>query len=176
MPILREDIMRVANWVMAPVFAILIAVLVPAWADEEEKVPLDKLPKAVTEAVKKRFPDATLVSAEKEIEDNKTVYEVAIKNKEQKIEVTATEDGTIVEVEKEIDAKDLPKAVTETLEKKYPKATIKKAEEIVKVKDGKDQPAYYEMLVITADKKKLEVSISAEGKVMEEEDKSKEKQ
>ncbi len=168
--------MRIAKWAIATAFAVLVAVQIPAWADEEEKVPLDKLPKTVTEAVKKRFPDATLVSAEKETENNKTVYEVAIKNKEQKIEVTATEDGTIIEIEKEIDAKDLPKAVSETLEKKYPKATYKTVEEIVKVKDGKDAPAYYGVLLVTADKKKLEVSISAEGKVMEEEDKSKEKQ
>jgi len=168
--------MRIAKWVLSlAVSGFLMAVLAPAWADDEEKVPLDKLPKAVTEAVKKRFPDAELVSAEKEKADDKTVYEVAIKNKDQKIEVTATEDGKIIEIEKEIEAKSLPKAVNETLEKKYPKATYKKIEEITKVKDGKDEPVYYEVLLETADKKKLEVSISAEGKVTEEEDKSKEK-
>ena len=157
------------------VAAFLGAVLVLATRADEEKVPLDKLPKAVADAVKKRFPDAELVSAEKEKEDDKTVFEVAIKNKDQKIEVTVTEDGKVIEIEKEIDAKNLPKAVAETLEKKYPKATYKVVEEVIKVKDGKDEPAYYEVLLVTADKKKLEVSINAEGKVTEEEDKTKEK-
>src|SRR5262245_46733015 len=65
----------------------------------EEKVPLDKLPKAVVDSVKKRFPDAKLVSAEKEKDDNgKTVYEVAIKDKDQSIEVTLTPEGVIVEI------------------------------------------------------------------------------
>ncbi len=41
--------------------------LTAAWADEgkEEKVPLDKLPKAVTDAVKAKFEGAELVSASK---------------------------------------------------------------------------------------------------------------
>src|SRR5205085_11412445 len=54
----------------------LVAISDRCRADEEEKVPLDKLPKAVTEAVKKKFPRAELVSAEKEKQDGKTVYEV----------------------------------------------------------------------------------------------------
>jgi hypothetical protein len=168
--------MRIAGCVLSvDVLAFLGAALIPLWADDEEKVPLDKLPKAVTEAVKKRFPDAELQSAEKEKEGDKTVFEVGIKNKGQKIDVTVTEDGKVVEIEKEIEAKSLPKAVSETLEKKYPKATYKTIEEVIKVKDGKDEPAYYEVLLVTSDNKKLEVSLSADGKVTEEEDKSKEK-
>jgi hypothetical protein len=142
---------------------------------DEEKVPLDKLPKAVTEAVKKRFPDAELKSAEKEKEDGKTVYEVAIENKGQKIEVTLTPEGAIIEIEKQISAKDLPKSAAEALEKKYPKATYKVIEEVIKVKDGKETLEYFEILLVTADKKKVEVSVTAEGKLTKEEDKSKEK-
>src|SRR5260221_1073112 len=82
---------------------------------DEEKVPLDKLPKAVVDAVKAKFPDAKLVSAEKELEDGKPVYEVAIKDKDQNIEVTVTPEGKIILIEKEIAAKDLPKAVAEAM-------------------------------------------------------------
>ncbi|VTR92942.1 unnamed protein product [Gemmata massiliana] len=39
----------------------------PVRADEE-KVPLEKVPKAVREAAKKRFPKAEVVDASKEIE------------------------------------------------------------------------------------------------------------
>ena len=53
------------------------------WADEE-KVPLDKLPKAVVEAVKEKFPKAELVSASKEDENGKTVFEVSIKRSEER--------------------------------------------------------------------------------------------
>jgi uncharacterized membrane protein YkoI len=156
----------------ALVFVLALTTVVRA---DEEKVPLDKLPKKVTDAVKARFPDAKLVSAEKEEEDGKTVYEVAIENKDQKVEVTVTPDGDIIEIEKRISAKDLPAKVTKTLEEKYPKATYKIIEEVIKVENKKDKPPYYEVLLITADKKKLEVVLDADGKITEEEDKSKEK-
>ena len=67
----------------------------PARADEgkEEKIALDKLPKEVVDAVKKKFEGCELVSAEKEKEDGKEVYEVAIKHKGHNIEVTLTPDA-----------------------------------------------------------------------------------
>ena len=142
---------------------------------DEEKVALDKVPKAVLDGVKARFPDATLVSAEKEKEGDKTTYEIAIKNKDQKIEVTLTPDGKIVEMENEIAAKDMPKVVMKALETKYPQATYKLVEEVIKVKDGEEKLEYYEVLLVTAEKKKLEVLVSPKGKITKVEDKSKEK-
>lgn len=154
--------------------AVSLLVVSASTRADEEKVPLDKLPEAVVKAVKARFPDAKLVSAEKEDEDGKTVYEVAITNKDQKIEVTLTPEGEIVEIEKEIAAKDLPEKVAKSLEAKYPKATYKTIEEVIKVKEKKEQSPYYEVLLVTADKKKLEVSVDGDGKIIKEEDKSKE--
>lgn len=143
---------------------------------DEEKVPLDKVPKAVLAAVKARFPSAKLVSADKETEKGKTTFEVTIKDKDQKIDVAVTPDGKISGIEKEIKAKDLPKVVAATLEKKYPKATHQIIEEVIKVTDGKEKLEYYEVLLVTADKKKLEVSVAPDGKIAKEEDKSKEKE
>jgi uncharacterized membrane protein YkoI len=144
----------------------------PARADEgkEEKIALDKLPKEVVDAVKKKFEGCELVSAEKEKEDGKEVYEVAIKHKGSKIEVTLTPEGKIVSVEKQIDAKDLPKEVKEALDDKYPKAQIKLAEE-----ETKDDKVTYEVLIVTADKKTVEVVLDPKGKVLKEE-KKKEKE
>jgi hypothetical protein len=157
------------------VAAVLAFVGVFAARADEEKVPLDKLPKAVVDAVKKRFPQAELTGAEKETEDGKTVYEVAIKNQGQNVEVTTTPEGTIVEIEKEIAAGAMPKAVSAALESKYPKATYRMIEEVFKVQDGKEKLEYYEVLLVTAARKKLEVSVTPEGKFTKEEDKSKEK-
>jgi uncharacterized membrane protein YkoI len=142
---------------------------------DEEKVPLDKVPKAVVEAVKTRFPDAKLESAEKETKDDKTVYEIAIKNKNQKIEVTLTADGKIVEIEKQIAASDLPKTVSETLAAKYPKADFKVIEEVIKVKDGKEKLEYYEVHLVTAQGAAVEVQVTANGKILAEEKQDKEK-
>jgi hypothetical protein len=162
---------------MRSIFGCLIAVLsvaLPLRADEEA-VPLDKLPRVVVDAVKKRFPEAELVRAEKETEDGKTLFEVVIKNKGQSIEVTTTPEGVITEIEKQIEAKDLPKVVSAALEAKYPRATYQMIEEVIQVKDGKETLEYYEVLLVTAEKKKLEVSVTPEGKFTKEEDKSKEK-
>ena len=139
---------------------------------DEEKVPLKDLPKAVADAVKKKFPKAKVVSASKEIEDEKTLYEVTLKDGEQNVQVTATPEGKIVEIEKEIAAKDLPKEVTEALDEKYPKATIKKVEEVIAT--GKDLA--YEVLLVTKDKKTVEVKFDAKGKVLKVENKDDEKE
>jgi hypothetical protein len=136
---------------------------------KEEKVALDKLPKAVTEAVKAKFEGAELVSASKEKEDGKEVFEVVIKHKGHNVEVTLTPEGKVVSVEKEIEAKDAPKVVTEALDAKYPKATVKKVEEVTE--DGK---VTYEFLIVTAEKKTVEVVIDPKGKVVKEEKKDKE--
>src|SRR5437870_6912972 len=77
----------------------------------EEKVPLDKVPKAVMEAVKARFKDVKVTGASKEKEEGKILYEITFKIDRRNVDVTLTPEGQIVLIEKEIAAKDLPKAV-----------------------------------------------------------------
>ena len=161
--------------VMAAVVAIGLVAFAGTGRADEVPVPLDKLPKAVLDAVKKRFPKAELVEAAKETEGDKVEYEVTIKDGKTKIDVMLTPEGKITLIEKEIAAKDLPQAVSDTLAEKYPKATFKVVEEMTKIKDGKEYIAYYEVLLVTADKKELEVEISPEGKIVKTEDKKEEK-
>ena len=161
---MRKSMLRVGG-------AVLVSLLVlTAGRADEKKIPLDKLPRAVADAVKAKYPGAELVGAEEETENGQTVYEVAIKDKGQKIEVTFKPDGTLVSVEKEIAVKDLPRAVADALDAKYPKATVKKAEE-----ETEGAKVTYEVLLVTADKKTLEVTFDATGKVLEEESKDKKK-
>jgi biopolymer transport protein ExbD len=148
----------------------LFALAVPVRADEE-KVPLDKVPKAVKDAATKRFPKAEVVGASKETADSKTVYEIELKLENETIDVTVTPEGTLTLIEKQIDAKNLPKAVADTLGTKYPKATYKIIEEVIKVADGKESLDFYEVLIVTADKKMVEVQIAADGKIKKVEEK-----
>jgi hypothetical protein len=161
--------MRKLVWGAATVL-MLLAISATVWADEE-KVPLDQLPKEVTKAVKKKFPKAELVAATKEDMDGKPVYEVNIKAEDTTIDVTVTPDGKIVLIEKTIAAKDLPKKIAEALEAKYPKAKYQTIEEIIK----DDKIEKYEILLVTADKKTLEVTFDPKGKFLDEEKKSEEK-
>ena len=129
-----------------------------------EKVPLDKVPKPVTEAVKKRFPKAEMKSASKDTADGKTTYEVTLKDDGKNIDVSLTADGAITGIERELAFKDLPKAVAETFEKKYPKATYTIIEEVTKVADGKEKIEYYEAVLVTAEKKTFEAEVFPDGK------------
>src|SRR5437588_132864 len=47
--------------------------------DKAEKVAPDKLPKAVADAIKARFPAGEITGAEKEKEDGKIVYDIELK-------------------------------------------------------------------------------------------------
>jgi hypothetical protein len=134
--------------------------------DGEEKVPIDNLPKAVTEALKAKYPKWELVEAVKVTEDSEVTYEVTIKNKKQELDVTLTPEGKIVQVEKEIEVKDVPKVVMNAVKKKYPKATIQGASEISK----DDKVAEYELDLVTKDKKNLYVTFDKEGKFIYEEE------
>jgi uncharacterized membrane protein YkoI len=142
----------------------LTALFVAARADEE-KVPLDKVPIAVIETVNARFPGAKLTQAERETEEGKTTYEIALTHKGHKVEVSLTEGGDVIEVEKEVAAKDLPRPVADALKAKYPKATVKKAEEVTK---GVKPPVYE--IHIADDGKAREVVLDASGKVLKVEE------
>jgi biopolymer transport protein ExbD len=148
----------------------LLVVLAPAGAQEggEKKVELDKVPKAVREAVKKRFPKAKVTAAAQEGEAGKKVYEVTLKQDGKNIDVTIKPDGTIELIEKEIAFSDLPKAVSASLEKKYPEATYKIIEEVIKVEGGKETLSYYEALLVTKGKKTLEVEVGLDGAIKKE--------
>ena len=156
--------------VMSMVMACAGLALAGARADEVS-VPIDQLPKAVAEAVKNRFPKATLVGAAKETEGGKTEYEVTLKDGDAKMDVMLTPEGKITLIEKMIAVQELPKPVTAAISAKYPKATTKSAEEVTKVEAGKESLDYYEVLVETAGKKTYELKVAADGTVKETEEK-----
>jgi len=133
---------------------------------EEVEISIDKLPKAVVDAVKAKFKEAKIESAiQEKTSDGKTMYEVSLKHGGHNIDVSLTAEGKITISERELDAKDLPQPVAKTLADKYAKATFKRVEELTE--DGKTT---YEILLDTADKKTLEVIVDAQGKIVSAED------
>jgi uncharacterized membrane protein YkoI len=103
-----------------------------ALGGDEEKIPLEKLPPAVTDAVKVKYPGAEFTGAEKEQEYGGTVYEVDFKHQGQKYEAELKPDGTLIAVDREIQVSDLPAAVAGAVKKRWPRATLKDAEEVTK--------------------------------------------
>jgi uncharacterized membrane protein YkoI len=167
----QEKVMRkIIGWSTTSLVASLVLLATVVAADnKDKKISLDKAPKAVQDAIKARFPDGEVTSVEKETEDGKVVYDIELKLKGRKYEMDILEDGTVIEIEKEIAAKDLPAAVSKALEAKYPRATIKEVMEVYKVKDKDEKLTEYEVSLETADKELKEVKVSLDGKSIKEE-------
>jgi hypothetical protein len=149
----------------------LVLLATVARADEKPmKIAPDKLPKKVKDAINKRFPGAKITSAEKEIEGGKVVYDIELTQKGREYEMDIQENGTVIEIEKQVFLKDVPKAITNAIKAKYPKAKIKEVMEVNKVKGKKETPDHYEV-TLTMDDKDFEVVVSLDGKSVKSEKK-----
>ena len=58
--------------------------------------------------------------------------------------------------------------MTQAVEKKYPKSRIKEVMKITEIKDKKETPGGFEITLDTTDKKEVEVTVSPEGKIVED--------
>ena len=159
------------EWMAAGLAAVLVLAAAVAHAQDKDKAKdKDKveIPKAVMDTLKAKFPKAEITKVTKEKEGDKVVYDIELTNEGKKAEADIAEDGTLLNFEKEFPAKDLPKAVTDAVTKKYPKSTIKEVMEITEIKDKKETHGGYEIILETADKKEVEVTVAADGKILED--------
>jgi hypothetical protein len=120
--------------------------------------PAALLPAPILAAFKKSYPNATIRNASKETEDGKTVWEVESIDNNMARDLIYNPDGTVVEFEEQIEPSTLPAAVSATLKAKYPKATITKAEKLMKGK-----AVTYEMALKDAAVPSIE--IAPDGKI-----------
>jgi len=134
---------------------------------EDEKIPLDKVPKAVLAAVKAKYPKAQIVAAEKGDQDGKAVYEFDLKDGEKKWEVSFTPEGKFVSSEEAIKESDLPAKVQVAFKKKHGDAKVVGIEKET-TGEGAEAKVIYE-IVIETPKGKLEVQFDPEGKFLSEE-------
>jgi hypothetical protein len=137
------------------------SVLIVAAKADEQNVSIDKLPSAVLQAIKRKFPNAEIKKATKDVEGGTTTYEVKLQIKDRPIDVALKADGTVLEVEKEVPIDELPEAVKKKLAVQYPAAKIEKAEEVTK---GENGPIRYEVTITT------EVVLTRKGEIVQAKD------
>lgn len=94
------------------------------------------------------------------------VFDIELKQKDRKYEMDILEDGTVVEIEKEVKQKDWPKPLPAAIEAKYAKAVIKEVMEVNKVSGKDEKPDHFEVTLTTADDKTIEVLASLDGKTI----------
>jgi len=138
-----------------------------------------ELPAAAAEAVKAAFPKAKIEKVKTEDEDGIMVYEVELEEGKTETEVTVSADGLLLEIETEVEMKDVPKAAADVIAKAADGATIKEIEkeEIraeVKKENGTPRIVKLEKakVVFSAElvkgDQKGEIEVAADGKVVEE--------
>jgi dienelactone hydrolase len=136
---------------------------------QEEAVPLDKIPKAVMEALLSKFPKAKIDTCTRAKELGAIVYDIEfLQQNGRKGEADIKENGTYINYEKQIDAKALPKAVRDAIEKRYPKSTLKEIMEETEVTLKNERLSAFEVILATADRKEVEVRVSPDGKILED--------
>jgi hypothetical protein len=121
------------------------------------------------DALKAKFPKAEIRKWTKEKEGGTVIYDIEFKQEGRHCEADIKEDGTYINFEKEIAARDLPEAVKKAVDKKYPKATLKEIMEVTEVKGKEDKLEGYEIVLVSADNKTVELMVAPDGKILEEE-------
>jgi len=155
---------------MSHIFALLIGIITSAFvvgaSPRDAKVTLADLPSAAVNAVKERFPGAEIRDkVEKETESDGVFYEFELLKDGREIEVEVSAEGRIREIEAELTAADLPKAVAAAIGEKFPGGQVKKAKEEIKFQ-GEQERKVYEVDVLV-DGKKLEVKLDPDGKILD---------
>ena len=145
--------------------SLAVFALLSSGAMTQEKVDGDKLPQKVKDSLKARFPGHMITQATKELENNEVIYDIEMTVGGKKHEMDCKEDGTIVDIQNEIEPKDLPSAALNAIKAKYPGSTIKEVGEILVVKDKKETRDHFEVMIETADKKEMELTVSLDGKI-----------
>jgi hypothetical protein len=149
--------------------AVLALFIVASGLQADEKISLDKVPARIKRALKVKYPKAHVVSAAKETEDGKTVYEFKLEDGDKKWEATFTPAGKFVGTEEAIEEGALPEAVKKALNKKYPEAKVLKMDKET-TGEGASAKVVYE-IVIEMGSKKSEVQFDPTGKFLGEEGK-----
>ena len=147
---------------------LLTAFSVSAWSaeDKEETTKLEALPPAVAKALKEQAGKDKITNVSKEKDEGKTVYEATFKRGGNVHDVTVDEKGKLVSDEETIPAAEAPKNIRAAIEREFPGAKIEKFE---RIKEG--GKTNYEAL-LSGGKKREEIKFSQDGKVLEREDKT----
>jgi len=133
-----------------------------------QKLSANDVPARVMDPVQARFPGAQIKSVEREKENGQVIYDFELTQNGRKYESDVRDDGTIIEIEKQVNLADVPPAVSRGVRDKYGDATIKEVMEVNKVNGRQETPDHYEVVLTTGGSKEKEVNVSMDGKVTEE--------
>lgn len=128
----------------------------------ETAVSLNDVPEAVAETAMETAPGVTFTKVSTETEEGRTVYEFQGQSHDGKhIEVDVLDDGTLQEVEMEMDFEELPAAVKSSINSGFPGFRATYVESSV----HSNGAFLYEIEGVTADGAAITVEIAEDGTV-----------
>lgn len=148
----------------------VLSLSIHARAQDANRQPDDagQIPPAVMDALKARFPKAEIAKWTREKEGEIVLYDIEFRQDGIKFEADITDTGRIDNWEKQTAATDLPEPVRRTAEQRYPNAEIREVMQVTQVKAGVDVLEGYEIVLQTTEKQEVEISVAADGKVLED--------
>jgi KaiC/GvpD/RAD55 family RecA-like ATPase len=155
---------RITLGLTATVMALGFATQSFAGDEKEVKITMDKVPEAVQKAVKEFATDAEIKGIEDSDVDGTKVIEFDIEKNGKASEVAFRPNGKLFSTEGEVALADVPEAVQKIIAEKSVGAKAGAPEKVVQ--EGKTT---YEV-VIEKDGKKIEYTLSPEGKVTDKEE------
>ena len=127
----------------------------------------DKIPANVMTTLTTRFPQARIDKWAREKEDGKEVYDIEFRQGDRKFEADIFADGAIHNWEQQISQADLPQAVVQTVNKRFPKGTLKEIMAVTDVTNGAERLEGYEIVVRRSMRKDVEMTIAPDGRILE---------
>ncbi len=129
----------------------------------DTKIKVEQLPPAVRSAMQEQTKGATVLGASKERENGRMTYEVETRRDGKGRDLTFAADGSLLEVEQEVDLESVPGPAKEALRKR---AAGEKIEKVESVTQG--STVSYEAEVRAMSGKSREVAVNADGSARKE--------
>jgi uncharacterized membrane protein YkoI len=124
----------------------------------ETKIKRSDLPPAVEKTIQEQSTGATIKSFSKEVENGQVEYEVEMTVNGHAKDISIAKDGTVLEIEEEVEQSSLPAAAQSALQARAKGAKITKVESVTR----KGKIVSYEATVMNGTKKS-EVAVGPNG-------------
>ena len=138
--------------------AVIVMLLASLSVAAEKKIKRSDLPAAVEKTVQEQSVGATIQGFSKDMEGGKVEYEVEMIVNGHGKDVSIAKDGTVIEVEQEVDRSSLPATVETALSARAKGAKITKVESVTR----RGKIVSYEASVLTG-AKKSEIAVGPNG-------------
>lgn len=146
-----------------PTLNIIVALLFSGnlWSScpQEKKITQRELPEPVRAAFQQSYPHAAIRGLSREVEGDKTFYEIESVDGTTRRDLLYSKDGKIHEVEETIPATELPKSVHETLRREFTTYTLRKVE-----RSSQDGTLHFEVQLV-AGEHLYEVTVAPDGQL-----------